>query len=202
MSAHPLGNFTVNRYSELDVAGNRVYVVYVLDLAEIPTFQAGGRQGIHATAYAARIAANLRLEVNGRRAHLIPLRSELAFPPGQGGLTTTRLEVLFEGPLLTRAATLRYHDGNYPGRIGWKEVVVSPSAGAHLSGSTAPDRSVSDRLLAYPKNLLQSPLDVVVGVGRRRAGRVAGRAAVAGIDRVAASSAPAFAPSATRASRG
>ena len=47
-SAHPLGNFTVNRYSELDVAGNRVYVVYVLDLAEIPTFQAGGRQGIHA----------------------------------------------------------------------------------------------------------------------------------------------------------
>ena len=39
-SAHPLGNFTVNRYSELDVAGNRLYVVYVLDLAEIPTFQA------------------------------------------------------------------------------------------------------------------------------------------------------------------
>src|SRR5262249_13474511 len=24
--AHPLGNFTVNRYSELDVAGNRLYV--------------------------------------------------------------------------------------------------------------------------------------------------------------------------------
>ena len=41
-SAHPLGNFTINRYSELDVSGNRLYVVYVLDLAEIPTFQARG----------------------------------------------------------------------------------------------------------------------------------------------------------------
>ena len=40
-SAHPLGNFTVNRFSRVEVAGPRVYVQYVLDLAEIPTFQAG-----------------------------------------------------------------------------------------------------------------------------------------------------------------
>jgi len=40
-SAHPLGNFTVNRFSRIEVVGPRVYVHYVLDLAEIPTFQAG-----------------------------------------------------------------------------------------------------------------------------------------------------------------
>jgi len=36
-SAHPLGNFTVNHYAGIEVAGDRVYVRYVLDLAEIPT---------------------------------------------------------------------------------------------------------------------------------------------------------------------
>ena len=40
-SAHPLGNFTVNHYAGIELAGDRVYVRYVLDLAEIPTFQFG-----------------------------------------------------------------------------------------------------------------------------------------------------------------
>ena len=39
-SAHPLGNFTINRYSRIEPSGDRLYVLYVLDLAEIPTFQA------------------------------------------------------------------------------------------------------------------------------------------------------------------
>src|ERR1700710_2151506 len=94
-SAHPLGNFTINRYSELDVAGNRLYVLYVLDLAEIPTFQAKQGGSIRAAAYVRRIAANLHLAVDGKAARLVPVRNELAFPPGQGGLTTTRLEILF-----------------------------------------------------------------------------------------------------------
>ena len=41
-SAHPLGNFTTNRYSRIELSGDHVYVLYVLDLAEIPTFQAQG----------------------------------------------------------------------------------------------------------------------------------------------------------------
>src|SRR5947208_7133740 len=40
-SAHPLGNFTINRFSRLETSGPRLYVLYVLDMAEIPTFQAG-----------------------------------------------------------------------------------------------------------------------------------------------------------------
>src|SRR4029453_13084580 len=51
-SAHPLGNFTVNRFSRVEVADQRVYIRYVLDLAEIPTFQAGA---IDADTYARRI---------------------------------------------------------------------------------------------------------------------------------------------------
>ena len=38
-SAHPLGNFTINRYSRIEPHADRIYLRYVLDMAEIPTFQ-------------------------------------------------------------------------------------------------------------------------------------------------------------------
>ncbi len=39
-SAHPLGNFTVNQHSGLVVGAGRITVELVVDMAEIPTFQA------------------------------------------------------------------------------------------------------------------------------------------------------------------
>jgi nickel/cobalt transporter (NicO) family protein len=166
-AAHPLGNFTVNRYSRIEPSGNRVYVLYVLDLAEIPTFQAKPTvQAEGEQAYASRTAASLgrRLEltVDGRRLPLRAVQHVLAFPPGQAGLHTTRLEAVFVSPPLTtgRPARIDYRDTNFPDRIGWKEVVVEQGAGIRLLSSGAPSRSVSDELLAYPKNLLQSPLAV------------------------------------------
>jgi ABC-type nickel/cobalt efflux system permease component RcnA len=145
-SAHPLGNFTINRFSRVEVSGQRLYVLYVLDLAEIPTFQAGRIDG---AAYARRIASNAHLTVSGRPVRLVPLGQALAHPPGAGGLRTTRLEVVLAGPRLSRPARLAYHDSNYAGRIGWKEIVVG-------SGT----RSRSDALRAYPEDMLSSPLDV------------------------------------------
>jgi nickel/cobalt transporter (NicO) family protein len=145
-AAHPLGNFTVNRFSRVEVSGPRIYVVYVLDLAEIPTFQAGK---IDPGAYARRIAHGAELSVNGYRARLVPGATALAHPPGAGGLRTTRLEVVLRGPRLDGVGDVRYRDTNYSDRIGWKEVVVG-----------AKTRSTSDELRAYPKDLLQSPLDV------------------------------------------
>src|SRR3954452_7985306 len=37
--AHPLGNFTVNQYSRLEVGRDTVRVRYIVDMAEIPAFQ-------------------------------------------------------------------------------------------------------------------------------------------------------------------
>ena len=37
--AHPLGNFTINRYSRLELGPDQIRVRYVIDMAEIPTFQ-------------------------------------------------------------------------------------------------------------------------------------------------------------------
>ena len=144
-AAHPLGNFTINRFSRVEAPGQRVYVRYVLDMAEIPTFQAGH---IDVPAYARRIAGNAHLVVDGRPASLVPVRTALAHPLGAGGLHTTRLEVVLAGPRLPGRASITYHDENYSNRIGWKEIVVG-----------ADTRSTSDELRAYPKDLLQSPLD-------------------------------------------
>jgi nickel/cobalt transporter (NicO) family protein len=144
-SAHPLGNFTINRFSRLEVAGPRVYVLYVLDLAEIPTFQAGR---IDARSYARRLARGAQLTVDGRRARLIPIETALAHPAGAGGLKTTRLETVLRGPKLAGPSTVTYRDTNYANRIGWKEIVVGRA------------RSASDELRAYPKDLLSSPLEV------------------------------------------
>jgi nickel/cobalt transporter (NicO) family protein len=144
-SAHPLGNFTVNRFSRIEVAGPRLYVHYVLDLAEIPTFQAGS---IDAATYGRRIARGARLKLNGRGVRLVPVETALAHPDGAGGLKTTRFEVVLRGPELTRPSGVTYRDTNYSDRIGWKEIVVGD----------APSRS--HELRAYPKDLLSSPLDV------------------------------------------
>ena len=38
-AAHPMGNFSVNHFTRLDVSPKGVDVTYVLDLAEIPTYQ-------------------------------------------------------------------------------------------------------------------------------------------------------------------
>ena len=38
-SAHPLGNFSVNHLARVSVSSDRVDVRYILDEAEIPTFQ-------------------------------------------------------------------------------------------------------------------------------------------------------------------
>src|SRR5215207_9631776 len=36
-AAHPLGNFTVNQYSRIEISTDQARLVYVLDLAELPT---------------------------------------------------------------------------------------------------------------------------------------------------------------------
>ena len=144
-SAHPLGNFTINRFSRVEAAAGRVYVVYVLDLAEIPTYQAGR---IDARAYGRRIARGVRLELDGRPALVTPIATALAHPRGAAGLPTTRLEVVLRGPRLSGRVRVAYRDTNFAGRIGWKEIVV---------GARTPSRS--RELRAYPRDLLQSPLD-------------------------------------------
>lgn len=181
VSAHPLGNFTVNTYSRVQPSGDRVYVLYVLDLAEIPTVQAEDEREAAGTAgYAAALARELRaglsLTAGGETLPLRELRHAIAFPDGVGGLRTTRLETVFDaGPLEAgRSLELLYEDGNYPDRTGWREIVIAPVSGATVGQATAPAASRSDELRRYPQDLLQSPLDMREATAEVTPGGVAG----------------------------
>ncbi|MFN0155372.1 MAG: nickel/cobalt transporter [Gaiella sp.] len=155
-AAHPLGNFTVNHYSGLEIAGDTVYVRQVLDLAEIPTFQIGDQ--VRARGYAARLAGQLVLRINGRRVPLAVRAATVEASPGAGGLETLRFEAIYAAPATGGALT--FADRSFPGRIGWREITAAARDGATLQGSAAPVESVSARLRAYPDDRLRSPLDV------------------------------------------
>src|SRR4051812_38544064 len=94
-SAHPLGNFSVNHVARVSVSSDRVDVRYILDEAEIPTFQQRG--DTDATVLAgkrAEVERKLVLTVDGGRIALTRTgRATITHPVGQGGLRTTRIEL-------------------------------------------------------------------------------------------------------------
>jgi nickel/cobalt exporter len=181
-SAHPLGNFTVNHFTRIETSGDRLYLRYVLDMAEIPTFQnrsdvAAEGEKAYGDALAERLRHGLSLTVAGKPAALRELGHELAFPNGVGGLHTTRLEIVLDAGVLPESSAplaLDYLDGNDPDRIGWREIVLVQGGGASIVSSSVPSESVSDELRSYPADLLQSPLDVREATARVKPGDVAG----------------------------
>jgi nickel/cobalt transporter (NicO) family protein len=192
-AAHPLGNFTVNRFSGLELKQDRVVVHYVVDMAEIPTYQelahldpthnenpSSRRLEVYADSLAHRIAANVNLYANGGPVPLTagPVAAELG--SGQGGLKIMRIQVGLRGPLPAPDAAIRYTDSNFGDRIGWKEIVAYGSDGQGIASASVPTKSVSDELRAYPKNMLASPLDVSTATLKLRPGAVSSGAGSVG----------------------
>ncbi|HXQ85109.1 MAG TPA: hypothetical protein VN746_00440 [Gaiella sp.] len=165
-SAHPLGNFTVNHYAGIELAGDRVFVRYVLDLAEIPTFQSGDR--VRAPRYPSELARELDLRLGGERVVLRPVAHRVSERPGAGGLPTLRFEAVYAAPL--RGSALTFVDRSFASRIGWREVTVRARDGARLVSSSVPAASRSDELRSYPRDLLRSPLAVRSATARFVAG--------------------------------
>ena len=161
-SAHPLGNFTVNHYAGIELAGNRVYVHYALDLAEIPTFQFG--RNVRRPGFAATVARQLELRLDGRRAPLRLVTHRVTQRAGAGGLKTLRYDAVFSAPATGRS--LSFEDRLFASRIGWREITITARDGARLLRSSAPSASRSGELRAYPADLLRSPLDVRSAVAR------------------------------------
>lgn len=170
-AAHPLGNFTVNLYSRLEPAAERIDIVYVIDLSEVPTFQQFGGTPLSPEQYtdflsrtAAKASERLQLAVDGQRQPLQLTSQQLSFPPGQANLATTRIELGFSAALSPLAQgsqrTIAYADTNYPDRLGWREIVVQPAPEITLVSSDATTTDVSNALRAYPEDMLNSPLDV------------------------------------------
>lgn len=155
--AHPLGNFSVNHLTEVSVSRDAVAVRYVLDQAEIPTFQQRGRSRAEVLR---RVHDELRerlvLVAGGRRVGLRPAGpAAISFPPGQGGLPTTRVEVPLTAPVAS-PRRVEVRDGTFPGRAGWTAVVPKPGRGTAVR-SSVPSADPTGGLRRYPAAVLESP---------------------------------------------
>ncbi len=182
-AAHPMGNFSVNRYARLEPSREGLRIVYLVDFAEIPTFQetsifpplAAERDpaALDASPDAARLAGRLArqwisgLSVRDAGVRLsLRIRSRsLKFAEGAAGLPTMKLSLLLEAPWRDgSAASVQYDDSNAPDRLGWREVVLRPLAGVVVRGADVDSTDRSAALTRYPAD---PTADVPNAVGAR-----------------------------------
>jgi ABC-type nickel/cobalt efflux system permease component RcnA len=177
-NAHPMGNFSINHYSGLEIGSGEIKIRYLLDFAEVPTFQEiqeidrdenGERSPSEQETYLARkteaLASNLILTVAGKPLPLIPTAHEITFPPGAGGLPTMRLLIVYRAAFPSSVAAdstpvdLTYRDQNYLSRAGWKEMTATGRDGTALINSSLPTRG--SELKVYPDGEIQSPPQII-----------------------------------------
>ncbi|WP_455358110.1 urease accessory protein UreH domain-containing protein [Streptomyces sp. SYSU K21746] len=169
-AAHPLGNFTVNRYDGLVVAPGELRVDHVEDLAEIPAAQARTRidrdgdqemspaeLSVWAGERCRDAARGSRLTVDGRGTALTPGTGSARVRPGQAGLPTLRVECRLTAVLPGGRHTIGFlaADDLVP---GWREITARGDR-MTLADSDVPRSSVSRRLSQYPEEQLSSPPD-------------------------------------------
>lgn len=167
--AHPMGNFSVNHYSKITIKQGSLEIVYLIDMAEIPTFQEirqfnitpsaddpSARQYIESQEQ--RLKHGLSLEADGQPVLLDTISHDVKFADGAGGLPTMKFRFVFRSKLSLTSSShkISYVDNNFPGRAGWKEIVVL-GEGATILDSSAPTTDRSQELSNYSSDALNSP---------------------------------------------
>ena len=176
-SAHPMGNFSVNHYSKIDLRSDKIVIRYFIDLAEIPAYQelqsinldgapnhALDPKSLDMIRWIAQrgveLGKGLALEIGGKTTALHMTSSGVIFPPGAGGLPTMKMGFAYEAdypPDIDRShVRLHYSDNNYQGHSGWKELIAVATDGS-LTHSSVPSIDRSQELTNYPTDLLSSP---------------------------------------------
>ncbi|MFI8203053.1 nickel transporter [Streptomyces sp. NPDC085937] len=174
-SAHPLGNFTVNRYDGLVAAPGELRVHHVEDLAEIPATQAGPdltRLGRDAWARqrCATAARDSAVRADGRPAPLTVRSARVRVNPGQAGLDTLRVECRLTASLPRhRTVGVGFRAAGEESGPGWREITARGDR-TTLTASDVPEDSLSARLTRYPERRLTSPPDTRTATLRVRPG--------------------------------
>ncbi len=164
--AHPMGNFSINHYSRIELRQGEITIRFLLDFAEIPTVSLKSEEDENSDGTiselekktflereAKKIAGGLSLILNGKPVVLKSGEITQEFRPGAGGLSTMRLNQNFTFSLPVSASNsgvVKYRDGNYSERTGWKEIVVIATSGLKFLRSTAPTEDRSKELTVYP----------------------------------------------------
>src|SRR5580692_10340162 len=170
--AHPMGNFSISHYAGITIEGRFVEVRYFIDMAEIPTFQEIQQNSIVAQSNDPRVRSylssqaeafktNLLLTLNGQPLSLETTSQDILFSPGAGNLPTMKFGLVYRAQVSESCAVtpceLEYHDANFSGRLGWKEVVTSSSHEVKIQNSSVPSHDRSNQLSNYPTDLINSP---------------------------------------------
>ncbi len=178
--AHPMGNFSINHYSKIKIDQKSIEVRYLIDMAEIPTFQEMRQFDIGPTVDAAQyldregqfLKQGIALESDGRPVRLDTISRQMTFADGAGGLPTMKIGFVFRGKAnaVEGPHKVNYVDDNFPGRAGWKEIVVLGN-GVSILDSSAPGTDRSQELTNYSSDVLNSPpqqLSALVGYNFER----------------------------------
>jgi ABC-type nickel/cobalt efflux system permease component RcnA len=173
--SHPLGNFSINRYSRLEPGADYLSIFYVVDMAEIPTFQEkssidtdedgriGDRESAsYLTRKATELSRGLSVLINKQPAQLEVLSKDIIITSEPLFLPTLRIELELRTPLLTASSPIEitYEDNNYSQRLGWKEIIAKAGSRMEIRESNVPEADVSNALKAYPEEMLNNPPDV------------------------------------------
>jgi nickel/cobalt transporter (NicO) family protein len=172
--AHPMGNFSISHYSSLKVEMSGVELLYIIDMAEVPTFQdkpeldansdgsSGPGEKEHYLAKKAELLTRgLLLRMNSVDLKLRQVSKQLDLLPGGLNLPTTKIRLHFradyEPSQLKQVNALDFQDNNFPGRLGWKEIVAQATDGAELVESSVPAADKTQELSVYPEDPTVSP---------------------------------------------
>ena len=171
VAAHPLGNFSVNQFTKIEIDKNEIRLRQVFDMAEIPTFQESNlidtdKNGVMSEselrAYLDKITPaylqNLLLTVEGERADLTVTGSKIWTVNGAGDLATLKINWDIIARIPFASAVVHFENRNYADRVGWNEIVAVHAAGVNVFNSTAFGSGLTDELKAYPQESLNSPL--------------------------------------------
>jgi nickel/cobalt exporter len=172
LSAHPMGNFSISHYAGIRVEPGYIELRYLIDMAEIPTFQEMQQNDFKAQADDQRVRTYLSkqaeafkqglfITINGQPLPLQIVSEDILFFPGAGNLPTMKFGFIYRAEV-TEACTvtrceLEYHDANFSGRVGWKEVIASAGNGVTMESSSVPSQDRSGQLTNYPTDLINSP---------------------------------------------
>src|SRR5215472_7849997 len=148
--AHPMGNFSINHHSTIRLGTNGASIRYVLDFAEIPTFQMG------AVASPEEWVHGLRFEADGVLQPLLLRETQRDLTPGAGGLSTMKVTMELSTSWETPAGNLHFSDTNFPDRIGWKEVVVESDGSIGFPDGNPYSVDRSNGLSNYSPDLLST----------------------------------------------
>lgn len=173
--AHPLGNFSVNNFTRLEIEKDQIKLHSFLDMAEVPTFQTSQEINVNndkklseseLKAYLEKITpehiSNLKLFLDDKPLTIQLESKEISVPLGSGKLPILKAEWELTAKIPENTGDkihhLRFENNNFRERVGWKEIVIERNSGINVFNSTAFGSALSNELKTYPKDMLTSPL--------------------------------------------